>query len=671
MRKVWVLAGLTAIAAAGSSCPPNTGGNPGGVGAADDNLLEPRAWAYLQSDEEGTGFNAVHSTYALPPLKKWSVPVGELSFGSPVIGADGTIYIGNLAGEVVAVNPNGTEKWRTRLGLPIISTPAVDIVTGEIFVVTQFGQGDNTFVSFPYRLSAAGQPLASTPDSLPISTTASPKLWRDFFFLPSGNKLYVLDQETFALFAEANIGTCFNLVCGSGPDFGGWVIGALRVFGCVVTLGLADLTDLADICPDLGFSVSLGSGAFVQPSVAIVDQASLVETPSQPIIVTATGQCVAAYRFHFGAADPALRLEYLWQHELVPVDCDFETVRSTTPAILSGGQVVVGDDNGRVRSWDLLSGVELWKQELESPVQAPPVAFLRQIYVVTADDLVVLDSDGDLMTKVPLRGTGQAAAMGLDFVYVTTTEGIHTVDLLGTEGFAFDGSVVNDRRFGQVGLALGTDGTVYVSTPDGFLHAYGQGTLARRVQIPAVTWTTPAAGASISYAAGRSLSLNVAAAGGGNFAGRVRIVSDVDGTLCEFDVNGTVAACTTTRALTLGNHTLTAYATDADGGTNTAQVTVTAANTGPSVSIQQPANNAILFTGSPIPFAAAVSDPDEPAFPGARIVWRSSRDGELGTGATLQRPLTLGNHIITVTVTDAFGLTAEASVQVNVQSNLL
>ena len=50
---------------------------------------------------------------------KWSFDTGDAIESSPVIGVDGTIYIGSHNGILYAINPDGSEKWRFDAGPPI------------------------------------------------------------------------------------------------------------------------------------------------------------------------------------------------------------------------------------------------------------------------------------------------------------------------------------------------------------------------------------------------------------------------------------------------------------------------------------------------------------------------------------------------------------------------
>jgi outer membrane protein assembly factor BamB len=234
--------------------------------------------------------------------------------------------------------------------------------------------------------------------------------------------------------------------------------------GCVVQF------NPLDVC----FPPDIPLGPKQEPSLAIVDAATAVGDPAQPIVVATTGFCASAFRFSpLAAVDQ--RLQHLWGQKLVG-DCD-DPIRCTSPAVIVGTQAVFGDEKGRVKSLDVLTGAEFWKVDFDRAVQAPPVAFLRQIYLVMEDRLIVLDSDGSLLHNVPFRGYGQMAALSLGYVYVATTAGIYTFRLNPEQGSTFDGSSASPGGvwvWEASGLALAGGGTLYVSTPDGSLHAYGR-----------------------------------------------------------------------------------------------------------------------------------------------------------------------------------------------------
>jgi len=85
-----------------------------------------------------------------PGYKKWVYTTGDAIHSSPVIGADGTIYVGSQDGTFYAVNPDGTQQWAFPTALPVVSSPAL-APDGTIYI----GSG-NTFL---YALKANGDKL--------------------------------------------------------------------------------------------------------------------------------------------------------------------------------------------------------------------------------------------------------------------------------------------------------------------------------------------------------------------------------------------------------------------------------------------------------------------------------------------------------------------------------
>ena len=97
--------------------------------------------------------------------------IGPLASGAaPVVGPDGTVYIGNLNGQVLAFHADGTPAWNRQLpaGQWVTSSPVVG-ADGSVYVVaeTRFLVDGETSVyryeSTLHKFSAGGGWLYQTP----------------------------------------------------------------------------------------------------------------------------------------------------------------------------------------------------------------------------------------------------------------------------------------------------------------------------------------------------------------------------------------------------------------------------------------------------------------------------------------------------------------------------
>lgn len=155
-------------------------------------------WDHAHGDATNSGFADVATLPALRPLA--TVPgIGSYAPGAgPVIGPDGTVYLGNEQGELRALHPDGSLAWKRTLGPPagqaILASPVVD-TDGSIYVVGVRTYTDNRVIpavkrseSRLHRFTSGGGYLwdklfpshyASVPASAGNGvTTAPPNIWR-------------------------------------------------------------------------------------------------------------------------------------------------------------------------------------------------------------------------------------------------------------------------------------------------------------------------------------------------------------------------------------------------------------------------------------------------------------------------------------------------------------
>ena len=91
------------------------------------------------------------------------------------------------------------------------------------------------------------------------------------------------------------------------------------------------------------------------------------------------------------------------------------------------------------------------------------------------------------------------------------------------------------------------------------------------------------------------------------------------------------------------------------------------ANTAPVVTISAPGNNASFAGGTNISFTGSARDNEDGTI-SARLVWTSSRDGQIGTGASFSRTLTAGTHSVKATATDSKGTSSYSTISVTVSA---
>ncbi|MEW6379241.1 MAG: PQQ-binding-like beta-propeller repeat protein [bacterium] len=85
----------------------------------------------------------------------------------------------------------------------------------------------------------------------------------------------------------------------------------------------------------------------------------------------------------------------------------------------------------------------------------------------------------------------------------------------------------------------------------------------------------------------------------------------------------------------------------------------------PTVTIDTPSNNQVIEKGTPVTFRGTALDPEDGILPENSLVWRSSRDGQIGTGSSLNgKILSAGKHTITLTATDSSGNVKTASLEI-------
>jgi YD repeat-containing protein len=130
----------------------------------------------------------------------------------------------------------------------------------------------------------------------------------------------------------------------------------------------------------------------------------------------------------------------------------------------------------------------------------------------------------------------------------------------------------------------------------------------------------------------------------------------------------------TANALSLGAHVITASTVDSDGATGTATLNIGVNepfNEPPTLNVTAPTQGATFNIGTAVSFAGTAGDVEDGNISNG-ITWTSSRNGALGSGASLSvSTLSAGAHVITARIQDSGGkfLTVTRNITVVVPGN--
>lgn len=87
----------------------------------------------------------------------------------------------------------------------------------------------------------------------------------------------------------------------------------------------------------------------------------------------------------------------------------------------------------------------------------------------------------------------------------------------------------------------------------------------------------------------------------------------------------------------------------------------------PNVFIQQPEDGTVYPEGESVTMLAKAMDPEDDPMAKQQVVWKSNKDGQIGTGFTIRADsLTTGDHVISVTATDSKGVSNSHSIRIHI-----
>jgi hypothetical protein len=421
-------------------------------------------WAHVYGNAANTSFADVATQPAV--RDQWRIPgLGRFAPGAgPVIGPDGSVYVGNAEGLLHAFTPAGELRWtRETPGRQIGASPVVGL-DGSIYVVGVFSgtrrdhreeepaphfRNDSTL----YRFDSAGATVWATafPDGVPRDwgsgrTTASPNIWQsgtdEVIIVPHVYPNY--GGHTVNLVAFSTAGdvlanhkvTSVRYEITASVDWGGLIPTINNLFGI-------ERTELEPQFNELPVNATLG-----MPRVGMY-----MAGEGDPIVVVADNyENLVGYAF-----SPADGFRELFRKHL-----SRGAINMSAPVLLRDAHsVIVGHSTDR--AWLLFAGPSVvnWT-ELPNPFSGagPAVGAGGLLVVARAGTVssIATHPDRQVVTETPLEAESIApAAASRTHVFVSTASALVTLEVAGL-------NVAEQFLWKAGGLstpAIGTDGRIY------------------------------------------------------------------------------------------------------------------------------------------------------------------------------------------------------------------
>jgi outer membrane protein assembly factor BamB len=159
--------------------------------------LAKAPWPKFRADARQTGRSNV--TPSLTGGASWSFKTQKGVFSSPVVAADGTIYVGSADRNFYAIHPDGTQAWLVATGEIIDSSALLDD-RGHIY----FGSGDGKLRALD---AATGAPIWTMQADDPSVNNAFINWFEGNVAIGPQGMLYVPNDDFFVYGVDRDTGT--------------------------------------------------------------------------------------------------------------------------------------------------------------------------------------------------------------------------------------------------------------------------------------------------------------------------------------------------------------------------------------------------------------------------------------------------------------------------------
>ncbi len=321
---------------------------PPATGAGDQSSAVPRSANGFMGDAAHTG-RSENRGPSTTPAQAWTYQTGARVFASPIVGHDGTVYVGSLDGQFVALNPDGSLKWRYSAGQKIYPSA---LITGSSII---FGTNQKELVS----LSLQGQPRWKLPlhDAVDASATLGPD-----------GRIYVVANGAYAV-------DLLGRLHWHKPTADHVRTAPVIHPAHLVIIGTTEGTLIA-LRPDGSLAWEVALGGAIEGAASVGDDGQIYVGTGRGEIVQVDATGAVGWRFKTGSE-----------------------VRAT-PAIARNGTIVVGSYDGKVYAISP-SGALLWKVATGGRVRASArIDADGRIYVGSQDNfLYCIDPRGSVLWR--------------------------------------------------------------------------------------------------------------------------------------------------------------------------------------------------------------------------------------------------------------------------------
>jgi outer membrane protein assembly factor BamB len=360
-----------------ASCSSSSNGGSGGAGASPDASTVADAgpqppfaagspWPKFRRDAIQDGVSPVHASMTGGAL--WSYQTGKGIFSSPVVGADGTIYVGSADRTFYALHADGTLAWSLLTG-EIIDSAALLDDQGNVY----FGSGDGNLRALNAK---TGAPVWSFAADDPSVNSAYINWFEGNVALGMDGNLYAPNDDYFVYAVDrANGAAVWKYKM---PDQT-WSLPAVDPATGILYVGNNETIPL------------LGENTFaIEPDGGGIWSASTIGTVAASPVIAGTQIIVGAFDGYLHSYDATLGIQN-WQ---TPARDHIYGSAS----LLADGTIVVPSADGSLYAMDPKTGAQKWEFDTTQPIRSSPAVDADgNIYFGDGDGrLYVVGSDGTL-----------------------------------------------------------------------------------------------------------------------------------------------------------------------------------------------------------------------------------------------------------------------------------